>query len=84
MVIRILEGNEEIAHPSGQGTFRINNPPDFDAATHAARYVIAKAFNQANVQGLDAAEAVRTLAGKVNEAYSQIREKLFTKVFRQI
>ncbi len=77
---QILEGNEEIAHPSGQGTFRINNPPDFDAATHAARYAIAKSFNQANVQGLDAAEAVRTLAGKVNEAYSQIRQKLFTKV----
>ena len=77
---QILEGNEEIAHPSGQGTFRINNPPDFDAATHAARYAIAKSFHQANVQGLDAAEAVRTLAGKVNEAYSQIRQKLFTKV----
>lgn len=76
----ILESDEEIAHPSGQGTFRINNPPDFDAATHAARYAIAKSFHQANVQGLDAAEAVRTLKGQVENAYSQLVQKLYTKV----
>ena len=72
----------ELQHPSGVGTFRVNNPPDFESADRAVRFGIAQEFNNANVQGLDAAEAVRTLRASVENTYSQLRQQAAKNVIK--
>lgn len=74
------QSGAQIPNPNGVGTIDSRNPKTFAEADAIVKYGMNQLFRSVDVQGMDGAEAVRSLRAQVDNANLQLSTKLYGQV----